>query len=681
LNCDWVLTTCPFCGVGCNFYLETLDGEITDVVPCKTHEVSEGELCVLGRNAWKFVQHPDRLKTPLIQKNGRLEEATWDEALDLVVRRLGEIKRQYGSDALGVLSSAKCTNEENFLLMKFARAVLGTNNVDHCARLCHASTVSGLTASFGSAAMTNSIPEIAMTDCMLVTGSNTTEQHPIIGGKIIKAKERGAKLIVVDPRVIPLAEVADIYLRPKPGTNVAWLNGFMNVLITEGLLNEEFISQRTEGFDQFKKIVEKYPPKQVEEISGIPKDQLREAAILFGKSKKAMIFYAMGITQHTTGTDGVKSIANLAMLTGNVGREGTGVCPLRGQNNVQGACDMGALPNLFSGYQQIENEDARKKFETAWGVSLPSKPGLTLVEMINAACEGHIKGMFIMGENPMLSDPDINHVREGLEALDLLVVQEIFLSETAKLADVVLPGVSFAEKEGTFTATDRKVQRVRKAIEPVGGSLPDWMIICRLAQKMGGNGFSYQFPSEIMQEIARLTPSYGGISYERLDRGEVLAWPCPTQDHPGTKFLHQKGFTRGKGLFSPVRYLNPAEIQDKKYPYLLTTGRVAFQFHTGTMTRRIPDLNNEAPSCFIEINPQDAEGLKAQSGDILAVESRRGAIEVQALITDRVSQGTVFIPFHFAEAAANMLTSRFLDPAAKIPEFKVCAVAIHKKEN
>ena len=677
---DFVLTTCPFCGCGCNFYLQVLDGEIVGVIPCKTDEISEGGPCIKGRNAHKFIQHEDRLKTPLIKENGQFKPASWQEALDVVSQKLGEIKQKFGPDAMGFLSSAKSTNEENFALMKLARAVIGTNNVDHCARLCHASTVLGLMSSFGSGAMTNSIPETEGADCILVIGSNTIEQHPLIGSRIIKAKENGTKLIVADPRRVPLTNFADVFLQIKPGTDVCVLNGLMNVLVSQNWIDEKFILERTEGFENFKQKVKEYSPEKVREITGIAPEDLQRAARLYGEAEKAMIIYSMGITQHTTGTDNVKSCANLAMLTGNVGRESTGVNPLRGQNNVQGACDMGALPNVYSGYQPVTDQQVVERFEKAWAVKLPSKFGLTVVEMIEAAYTGSLKAMYIMGENPMLSDPDINHVKASLEALDFLVVQDIFLSETARLAAVVLPASSFAEKEGTFTATDRRVLRVRKAIDPIGESKPDWVIISELAQRMGSKQFGYASAGDIMKEIAELTPIYGGISYDRLDSGEILAWPCPTRDHPGTKFLHKGVFTRGKGRFFAIDFREPAEIPDEEFPFILTTGRLMFQYHTGTMSRRIPSLEKEASKGFVELNPRDAQRLGIKQGERVVVKSRRGEIQIDVFITDRVAPEVVFIPFHFAESAANVLTSSELDPEAKIPELKVCAVNVCKEE-
>jgi formate dehydrogenase alpha subunit len=605
-------------------------------------------------------------------------EVTWEEAYRRVVEGLGGIRERRGADALGVLASAKCTNEENFLIMKFARGVLGTKNIDHCARLCHASTVVGLAASFGSGAMTNSIDEIEHTDCMLVMGSNTTSQHPIIAGRMMKARERGAKLIVIDPRRIPLTECADLFLQIKPGSNVALINGMMHILIQKGLIDEAFIQERTEGFEDVKRKVLEYPPERVRELTGISPELLERAAVMYGEADRSMIFYAMGVTQHSTGTDQVKAMGNLAMATGNLGKPSSGVNPLRGQNNVQGACDMGALPNVFSGYQQVVDPESRQKFESAWGCALPSSVGLTVVEMTNAAAAGDLKGMLIVGENPMVCDPDINHVREGLQKLDFLVVQDIFLTETARLAHIVLPAATFAEKEGTFTNTDRRVQRVRKAIEPVGESKADWEIISELARRFGASGFDYASPGEIMKEIASLTPAYGGISYERLDAGEVLHWPCPSADHPGTPILHQDRFVRGKGRFFALDHTPAVEMPDEEFPYLLNTGRVPFHFHGGSMTRRIEPLNREVPTGFVEIHPEDAARLNVSEGEMVRLTSRRGSIAITAKVTEAVSPGVIFVPMHFAECAANELTDTHLDNDAKIPPLKVCAVRIEK---
>ncbi len=670
-----VLTICPYCGVGCQLYLEVKDGRVVGVSSADG-PANRGLLCVKGHFGMDFIHHPDRLTTPLIKRNGRFEAASWDEALDEVAKRLGEIKAKWGPDAIAGLSSAKCTNEENYLMQKFMRAVVGTNNVDHCARLCHASTVAGLAQAFGSGAMTNSISEIEEADVIFVTGSNTTEAHPVLGTAVKRAKKRGAKLLVADPREIELAEMAEVVMQQLPGTDVALLNGMMHVIIKEGLYDQAFVEERTEGFEEVRRTVEKYPPDYVEKITGVKAEDIVKAARIYAGARNASILYAMGVTQQTTGTDNVLCIANLAMLTGNVGRPNTGVNPLRGQNNVQGACDMGALPNVYPGYQKVEDSGVRDKFEKAWDVALPDKPGLTIVEMMQAALEGRVRGMYIMGENPMVSDPDINHVRESLENLEFLVVQDIFLTETAQLADVVLPAASFAEKAGTFTNTERRIQRIHPAVLAPGEARKDWEIITDVACRMGYQ-MTYRSPAEIMEEIARLTPIYGGVSYDRLET-EGLQWPCPEPDHPGTPYLHKGKFTRGRGLFHAVEYRDPDETPDEEYPYILTTGRLLYHFHTGSMTRRSVGLNEILPEGYIEINPRMARELGISDGDWVMVASRRGRVVVKALVTGRPKDGVVFMPFHFAEAAANVLTNAALDPTAKIPELKVCAVQVEK---
>jgi formate dehydrogenase alpha subunit len=526
--------------------------------------------------------------------------------------------------------------------------------------------------------MTNSVPEFSEhTNCFLITGSNTSEAHPLVASHVMEAKERGAKIIVVDPRQIHIARMADIYLEPRPGTDVAWINGLMNVIIDEGLEDQAFIEERTEGYEELRELVSAYTPERVEEISGIRADDLRKAARMYAERKPAAILYAMGITQHTTGTDNVKSCANLAMLTGNVGIPGGGVNPLRGQNNVQGACDLGGLPNVYPGYQAVTDPASRNKFGEAWEVEgLPDTVGLTVTAMVDGACAGDIHALYVMGENPMLSDPDINHVRECLEKVRFLVVQDIFLTETAELADVVLPAASFAEKEGTFTGTDRRVQRVRKAIEPIGEAKADWEILCLLAQRMGASGFDYGSAREVMDEIAALTPIYGGVSYERLEREGSLQWPVPSKEHPGTPYLHRGRFSRGMGRFHAIEFKEAVELPDVEYPFTLTTGRMMFHWHTGTMTRRSEKLEQEAPEAYVELHPNDAERIGLNGSERVRVASRRGEIELTVRVTPDIRPGVVFIPFHYAEAAANALTNSALDPTAKIPEYKVCAVKV-----
>jgi formate dehydrogenase alpha subunit len=499
----------------------------------------------------------------------------------------------------------------------------------------------------------------------------------VIALEVKRAVDNGGKLIVANPLEIDLCRFASLWLRHSPGTDVALLMGIMRVIVDEGLFDQNFIGERCENFDAFRESSKDFDLEFVEQVTGVPKGKIAEAARMFASNSPATILYSMGITQHSHGTDNVLAIANLAMLTGNIGKPSTGVNPLRGQNNVQGACDMGALPNVYPGYQAVSDPAVREKFETAWGCSLSPVPGVTLVEMIEAAYRKDVKALYLVGENPALSDPDVQHVRQALARLDFLVVQDIFLSETAEFAHVVLPAASFAEKDGTFTNTERRAQRVRKAIEPIGDSKPDWWIVCQVAQRLGAKGFDFANPSDIMEEIRSLTPSYGGISYRRLENGG-LQWPCPTDDHPGTPILHRNTFVRGKGRFIPLRYTPPAEMPDEDYPLILTTGRSLYHFHTGTMTRKVTGLNVIEPEGAVEINPEDASRLGIVQGDRIKISSRRGEVVAKAKVTRALPPGVVFMTFHFAESAANILTNPELDPVSKIPELKVSAVRIEK---
>jgi len=524
--------------------------------------------------------------------------------------------------------------------------------------------------------MTNSISEIEDADCVFIIGSNTTSSHPLVATRIFRAKKKGARIIVADPRRIQLSSLADITVHQNLGTDVALLNGMMHVILKRGWHNLSFVEDRTEGFEAFSKVIEDYPPEKVAEITGIAAEDIIRMAEIYSKAKTASIVYCMGITQHTTGVDNVKTLANLAMLTGNVGRESTGVNPLRGQNNVQGACDMGGLPNVYPGYQPVTMIDVQKKFETAWNASLSDKVGRTVPQMLTGLTDGSVKALYVMGENPIQSDPDAEHVKKALAAAELLVVQDIFLTPTAELAHVVLPGTSFAEKDGTFANTERRVMRVRKAIDPVGDSRPDWQIIQEISNRFG-YPMNYGSPEAVMREIASLTPSYGGITYDRLE-GEGLQWPCPDVGHPGTRFLHKGMFSRGKGLFHPIEYRPPAEIVDEEFPIWLSTGRVFAHYHTATMTRNCPTLDSEIREGYLEVNPDDADKLGVSQGDRVTVTSRRGAITAKTAITDRVQKGLVFMPFHFIESNVNLLTNPAHDPIAQIPEFKVCAVRLEK---
>jgi formate dehydrogenase alpha subunit len=534
--------------------------------------------------------------------------------------------------------------------------------------------VAGLATVFGSGAMTNSIPEIENHDVLFVIGSNTTETHPIIALRMKKAVKKGAKLIVADPRKIDLVRFAHIWLQQRPGTDVVLLNSIMHVILKNNLIDRVFILVRTEGFEAFKESLEKYTPEYAEEITGVPRKDIIKTALLYGKAERPGIYYTMGITQHTHGTENVYAIANLALMRGNLGMESTGVNPLRGQNNVQGATDMGCLPDHYPGYQKVNIPSIRAKFEKRWGAKLSKKPGLTATEMIDAAYRGKIRAMYIVGENPALSDPDINHTVKALKKLDFLVVQDIFLTDTAQLADIVLPAASFAEKDGTFTNTERRVQRVRKALEPPGEAREDSWIICELSKRLG-YPMRYSFIDEVFQEIGSVWQAVAGITYSRIE-SKGIQWPCPTIEHPGTPYLFKGGFPRGKAAFTVVEYRPSKELPDKRYPFLLSTGRHLFHYHTSTMIRKGDDLSNIVPEAYIELNPEDARGLNLTDGERVKVSSRRGSIEIKVKISERVAKGRVFIPFHYREAAANVLTNTTLDPVSKIPELKVCAIKI-----
>lgn len=672
-----VETICPYCGVGCTINLKVLDNKITDVYSTEGN-VNDNLLCVKGRFAHDFVSSPDRLTTPLIRKNGVLEEATWEEAISLVAEKLKEAKAE-GPQAVAGLSSARCTNEDNYVFQKFMRTVGETNNLDHCARLCHASTVAGLAQSFGSGAMTNSIDEIDVMDVMLICGTNTTDTHPVIGAKIKQRQQNGGTLIVAEPRKIELAKYADVYLQIKPGTNVPLFNGMMRAILDAGLEDKTFINERTEGYEAFKEFMDTLTVEGCAEICGVDPDEMRKAALLYATKDKGGIFYSMGVTQHKTGTDGVMSTANLAMLTGKIGREGCGVNPLRGQNNVQGACDMGALPGDLPGYQKIANPETVEKFEKAWGAKLPNNVGRTVTEIVDGVGEGIIKFLYIMGENPVVSDPNTNHVREALGKSNFLVVQDIFLTETTEFADVVLPAFVFAEKDGTFTNTERRIQLLRKAVEAPGISKNDWEIIGLIAKEMGAKGFDYTSADEIMDEIASVTPSYAGVSLERLRNGDRIQWPCLSKDSEGARFLHQGKFTRGLGAFKIADYIPPEDQADDEYPLILMTGRILQHYHSRTMTMRTPGIQEIAGEAFVEINPETARSYGIEQGDFIEVTSPRGDVCAKARFNEGLMETNLFMPFHYGETGANYLTGGQLDPIAKIPPFKVVKAKIRKR--
>ncbi len=702
-------SVCPYCGVGCTVdYLKDADRIVA--ARGRRGPGSDGRLCVKGRYGWDYTLHPHRLRVPLIRKEAyypkrplttassgggkpsrhplanpvpdyeraleAFREATWDEALDLIAERLAEIKKRHGSSALAGFGSAKCSNEEAYLFQKFIRAVLGTNNVDHCTRLCHASSVAALLECIGSGAVTNVYRDVERSDLILVTGSNTIENHPVAATFFKQAARRGKKLLVVDPRRPRLADYATWYCQILPGSDVAFYNALMHVIIRDELYDREFVRRRTEAFEALEATVQHYPPERAAGLCGIAPELIEEIARAIGRARAMLIFWGMGISQHTHGTDNARCLISLCLLTGNVGRPGTGLHPLRGQNNVQGASDAGLIPMVYPDYQPVGNEEVRRKFETAWGVSLDPKPGLTVVEIMNAAHEGAIKGMLMMGENPFLSDPNVNKVREALANLDFLAVQDIFLTETAEFADVVLPSASFFEKTGTYTNTDRRVQLGRPVLPPPGQARPDWEILTELFNRMGYS-CSYSGPEEIFLEFAALTRSYRGLTYEALGTdGKV--WPVPEPDSPEQPVLFADRFPTGsgRGRFVPCHYAPPAELPDAEFPLVLNTGRVLVHWHTGTMTRRSEPLDALCPEPYVEINPADALALDIETGMQVQVSSRRGSIVLKAIVTDRVPQRSVFIPFHFREAAANLLTIDALDPYGKIPEYKFCAVRV-----
>ncbi|MCL2825958.1 MAG: formate dehydrogenase subunit alpha [Eggerthellaceae bacterium] len=673
-----VRTTCPCCGTGCQMDLLVKDNKIVGCDPAYG-PANRGLLCVKGKfGSYKYIHAADRLTHPLIKKDGEFVQASWDEALSLVASKFKEIKETYGPDAIAGTSCSRSTNEDNYLFQKMMRVAFGTNNVDNCARLCHSASVHGLAITLGSGAMTNPIEDITHgVDVILLVGSNPTEAHPTVGAQIRQAVRAGTKLIVVDPRKIDLASSAEIHLQIRPGTNVAFANGMLHIIIKEGLADKEFIASRTEGFEELAKIVEDYTPQKVAEICNIDPEELRRAAIMYAKADKAPIIYCLGVTEHSTGTEGVMSLSNIAMAVGKLGRSGCGINPLRGQNNVQGACDMGCLPNQFPGYQSAANPDVIEKFEKAWGAPLSRTTGMMSTQSLPAAKEGKVKGYYIFGEDPIVSDPDTSHVEACIKGLDFLVVQELFMTATAQYADVVLPGMSYGEKEGTFTNTERRVQRVRKAVELEGDMRPDTDIFSDVMTRMGYPSH-YDSAADIMKEISEVTPSFGGISFERLDNGESLQWPCPDKDSKGTYLLHKDKFTRGLGYFYPAVYKPSAELPDDDYPIAMVTGRMLYQYNATADTSRTEALNELSGASYIEINEHDADAMGVKQGDRVKVASRRGQIETTARVGDRVGQHEVFMTFHFQDGNPNWLTNPVVDDIARIPEYKVCAVKVSK---
>jgi formate dehydrogenase alpha subunit len=673
-----VRTTCPHCGVGCQYDLLVKNNKAVGVEPAYGPS-NNGLLCVKGKfGSYKFVHSTDRLTHPLIKRNGKFEKATWDEALSLIESKFKEIKKNYGADAIAGFSCSRAPNEDNYMFQKMMRAAFGTNNVDNCARVCHSASVHGLATTLGSGAMTNPIKDITQdVDVIFLIGSNPTEAHPVVGAQIRQAVQRGTKLIIADPRKIDLTKNAEIHLQIKPGTNVAFANGLMHIIIKEGLADTEFINSRTEGYKEIAEIVEEYTPEKVAEICNINADDLKKAAVMYAKAKKAPIIYCLGVTEHSTGTEGVMSLSNVAMLVGKIGKSGCGINPLRGQNNVQGACDMGCLPYDMPGYQKVANPEVREKFEKHWGVELSTTTGLMSTQVIPKALEGEIKGLYIFGEDPVVTDPDTNHVKSSLENLEFLVVQELFMTETAELADVVLPGTSYAEKEGTFTNTERRVQRVRKAVELKGEMRLDTDVFSEVMTRMGYPQAKLS-SADIMKEISELVPSFRGISHKRLDNGETLQWPCLDEKDKGTYIMHVDKFSRGLGLFYPAVYKESRELPDKDYPLIMVTGRMLYHYNTRSMTGRTEGITEIVNSSYIEINEENANKIGINNGDRVRVSSRRGEVETTARVGNKVSPGEVFMTFHFPDGNVNKVTNSVTDDIARIPEYKVCAVKIDK---
>ncbi len=713
-----VTTTCPYCGVGCTLNLHVKDDFIFKVTSPFDSPVNHGNLCVKGRFGYDFIYHPRRITTPLVRRYllegkslkgirdadfvshgnqaptpGSPEathdydwvETDWDTALNLTADKLVEIYKRDGSDAMSVYCCAKATNEDNYLLQKIFRTQFRTNNVDHCTRLCHAGSVVALQQAVGSSAMSNTASQVIQNDVFMVTGSNTSENHPIIALQMKEAVEKyGAKMIVADPRRIDLVDFAELWLPLKPGTNVPLFTAMANVIVTEDLVNHDFINDRTEGYTEFLATLENFPPEYAEEISGVPAEDIRKAARLYARAKNAAIYWGMGISQLSHGTASALALIHLAFLTGHVGREGTGLNPLRGQNNVQGASDMGAMPFHYPGYMRVDNEENAVKWERAWNIEpggLSRKLGLTQTEILSHAHPGGVRALYIMGENPMMSDPNLNVTRKHIEQLEFLVTQDLFINETGAFADVFLPATPFAEKDGTFTNTDRRVQRVRAAQPPRGKARPDWQILCDLAARLESRlgrptsaKWDYRAPAEVFAEMAKVVPDFAGVTYERIDK-VGLQYPVWDKDHPGTPTLFTDTFPRGRGKFTPLDFVPVMEEADDEYPFILTTGRLLEHWHGGTMTRHSA-LDETYPEARIEIHPADADMHGITDGMTVRVTSRRGEVILRANVTEKTTVGVVFIPMHFAEAAANLLTNDALDPQALIPEFKACAVQV-----
>ncbi|MDQ3140843.1 MAG: formate dehydrogenase subunit alpha [Bacteroidota bacterium] len=675
---DKVRTVCTYCGVGCNLEVSVKNGNILSIQAPYDAEVNSGHTCLKGRYAFKFYKHPERLQYPQIRKNGVLERVSWDEAYDYIVNKFTEIKSTFGPDAIGAISSARCTNEENYLMQKFARAVIGTNNIDGCARVCHSPTALGMQRSFGTGAATNSIDEIKFTDAVLIIGANPTEGHPVTGAKLRQHAMRGKTTIVIDPRRTEIAKYAHHHLQLRPGTNVAVLNMMLYYIVLENLIHEDFINSRTEGFLDFKDNILKLNIAELEAVSGVPQEQAKAAAIAYATAPNAMAFHGLGVTEHYQGTYTVMLISDLAMITGNIGRKGVGVNPLRGQNNVQGMADMGVQPYQSAGYFDVTLPEVKERFSTFYGVPVPSEVGMKIPEMYNAAIAGQFKAMWIMGDDLVQSDPNTNKVVKAIESLDLLIVQELFMTETAKYAHVVLPGASFLEKEGTFTNGERRIQRVLQVVPPIGESKVDGQIIVDIMNRMGYPQAPYS-AKNLLEEISQIVPFFAGVKWDELGI-QGKQWPV-APDGTDTQILHVNEFKRGKGQFVFKEYVESPEILENgdEFPFILTTNRVLEHYNAGTMTRRTGNAELITEDLLL-IHPDDAALYDIQEGEKVCIESARGKIKINAHLTDEVKQGVISTTFHFPELFVNIVTSDVSDSIAKCPEYKVVCVKIYKEE-
>jgi formate dehydrogenase alpha subunit len=678
-------TTCPYCGVGCGIVASVRDdgrlSVMADDVPA--NRSSEGMLCVKGRFGTGFVHAPDRVLRPMIRRERRWLPVSWEEALDFAADGLARNRGRFGA-----LASAKATNEDGYVVQKLCRSVMGTNNVDHCTRLCHSPSVEAMLVSMGSGATSNSYVDYEQAGCLMVVGADASANHPVIAIRFRRAVQRGARLVVVNPKHVELCDYADIWIRQRPGTDVALFNAMARVIMEEGLWDQPFVRARTEGFEAWRAAIEPYTPERAEHLTGVPAADIVQAARWYARPpfSGSCLIWGMGVTQHVNGTANAHALLNLSLVTGQLGRTGNGISPLRGQNNVQGCGDAGCIPTNLPGYQRFDDAPTLALFERAWGVRPPSAPGLVVTEMVEGCLTGDIRAMYVVGENPLLSEPDLNHARKAFEQLDFLAVQDLFFHETAELAHVFLPAAAFAEKEGTFTNSERRVQRVRRLLDPPGVVRPDWWITAELARRtatrlgLPTEGFDWRGADTIFDEMASLVPFLGGLSHARLDREGGIQWPCPTADHPGTRFLYADAFPRGKGKFVPVSQgALAAELPDPDYPFILNTGRLLYHWHGGTLTRRVEGLLELAPRLQVAVHPQDARRLRIREGDSIRLVSRRGELEAFAHLTDAVRVGEVFVPFvRLAESAANFLTNSAHDPSSKIPEYKVCAVRLER---